>query len=286
MTSFLKSVINFLHRLSAFIQRQICETNSESGALINTLAPKILTEEADLKRVKPYLDSLRQAINTEGVNNIAITGSYGSGKSTIVKTFQNQNRQYVYLNISLASFSDNKEDKKEFERKLEVSILQQMFYHVRPSVIPDSRFKRIVNVTSMKLFFITTFFILWILSGITLLRFGYIEKLNPSSWRILNPIDWIACITSAIFLAGIGLLGKNIYRTFSNSSINKLNIKGEIEIGKNADKSVFNQHLEEILYFFERTKFNVVIIEDVDRFNSTDIFTKLREINILLNNCK
>lgn len=34
---------------------------------------------------------------------------------------------------------------------------------------------------------------------------------------------------------------------------------------------MLNQHLEEILYFFERTNFNVVIIEDVDRFNSTDI---------------
>ncbi|CAN0479303.1 unnamed protein product, partial [Phaeothamnion confervicola] len=32
------------------------------------------------------------------------------------------------------------------------------------------------------------------------------------------------------------------------------------------------------------TKYNVVVIEDVDRFESTDIFTKLREINILLNN--
>ena len=29
--------------------------------------------------------------------------------------------------------------------------------------------------------------------------------------------------------------------------------------------------------------FNVVIIEDLDRFNNTDIFTKLREINLLLN---
>src|SRR5690606_29946285 len=44
------------------------------------------------------------------------------------------------------------------------------------------------------------------------------------------------------------------------------------------------EHLEEILYFFERTKYNVVIIEDLDRCDSTDIFTKLREINILLNN--
>src|SRR5690606_24241011 len=45
-----------------------------------------------------------------------------------------------------------------------------------------------------------------------------------------------------------------------------------------------NEHLEEILYFFECTDYDVVIIEDLDRFDTTDIFTKLREINILLNN--
>lgn len=87
-----------------------------------------------------------------------------------------------------------------------------------------------------------------------------------------------------IFLIGIGLFVKSIVRLFSNSKISKFNIKGEVELGEAIDKSVFNQHLEEILYFFERTEFNVVIIEDVDRFNSTDIFTKLREINILINN--
>ncbi|WP_225370228.1 YobI family P-loop NTPase [Methanobrevibacter arboriphilus] len=36
--------------------------------------------------------------------------------------------------------------------------------------------------------------------------------------------------------------------------------------------------------FFEATGHNVVIIEDLDRFQETEIFTKLREINLLINN--
>lgn len=87
-----------------------------------------------------------------------------------------------------------------------------------------------------------------------------------------------------IAFSGIGLLAKLILQLFSNSKINKVNIKGELELGEKANKSVFNEHLEEILYFFERTSYNVVIIEDLDRFDNTDIFTKLREINFLLNN--
>ena len=39
-----------------------------------------------------------------------------------------------------------------------------------------------------------------------------------------------------------------------------------------------NSHIDEILYFFEVTKYNVVIIEDLDRFQQTEIFTKLRRV--------
>lgn len=284
MNALIAALIGLLQRLTAALQKRLPKGAPKHDTSINSLAPKILIEKVDLDRVKPYLESLKQAIDAEGITNIAVTGSYGSGKSTIIKTFQHQNPQYKYLNISLASFRDNKEDKEAFDRKLEVSILQQMFYHVKPSVIPDSRFKRIVNITGKKLMFLTVFLILWVLSTLTLFKFGYIEKLNPSGWKIDHSFNWIACITAVIFFIGIGLFLKNVYRLLSNSKISKLNIKGELELGEAVDKSVFNQHLEEILYFFERTDFNVVVIEDVDRFNSTDIFTKLREINILLNN--
>ena len=58
------------------------------------------------------------------------------------------------------------------------------------------------------------------------------------------------------------------------------------EIDKGISKSILNNHLDEIIYFFEATKYNVVIIEDLDRFEQTEVFTKLREINLLINNSK
>ncbi|WP_026764596.1 YobI family P-loop NTPase [Sediminibacterium salmoneum] len=276
-------IIKTLKKLILFIEKKFLFANLNEQALIS-LAPKIIIDETELAKIHPYLNNLKRAINTDGINNIALTGSYGSGKSTILKTFQYHNTQYKYLNISLASFKDNKEDKVEFERKLEVSVLQQMFYHVEPNKIPDSRFKRIINITTGKLILKTLFVISWVVSTIILFKFDYINMLNPLSWKLSLPVDWLAIIFISIFLTGIGFFVKTIVRLFSNSKINKFNIKGEVELGESNDKSVFNQHLEEILYFFERTSFNVVIIEDVDRFNSTDIFTKLREINILINN--
>ena len=76
-------------------------------------------------------------------------------------------------------------------------------------------------------------------------------------------------------------------RSLISLTIKKLNVKGaEIEIDKNISKSILNHHIDEIIYFFEVTDYNVVIIEDLDRFGESEVFTKLREINLLINNSK
>lgn len=284
-------IVNFLKSL--FGKKEV----STKHTLISSLAPKVLNKSEDIDKIQPYLDKLNETIDTKGISNIALTGGYGSGKSTVIKTFQKLNSQYEYLNISLASFnkkesddklspSEKKLQKEELERLLEVSILQQIFYHVKPHEIPESRFKRIINIPSWKIWGISLGFILWVSSSVLLLKYDYLDKINPDGWKLEQSFDWFALFTFLIVFAGLGMFSKLIIKLFSNSKINKVNIKGELELGDNVSKSVFNEHLEEILYFFEMTKFNVVIIEDLDRFDNTDIFTKLREINILLNNSK
>jgi hypothetical protein len=47
--------------------------------------------------------------------------------------------------------------------------------------------------------------------------------------------------------------------------------------------SILNRHLDEIIYFFQSTDYDLVIIEDLDRFEDAEIFVTLREINSLVN---
>lgn len=283
-----------IDKIFNFFRKKKVEVESRN-TLLSSLAPKILSKVEDIEKIQPYLDKLRETIDTEGINNIALTGGYGSGKSTIIGTFKKLNKKYEYLNISLASFNKKEEDKdinpvdkkiqkEELERLLEVSILQQIFYHVKPKQIPESRFKRIDNISGWRIFGISVSFVLWVVCTTLLLKFNYLDKIDPNNWITKNKFDWWSLPIFLISLSGLGILSKLVINIFSNSKINKVNIKGELELGDNVNKSVFNEHLEEILYFFERTKYDVVIIEDLDRFDSTDIFTKLREINILLNN--
>ena len=297
LVKFVRMPLNMSKNLFSKFYKNRETIEERTQTLPSSLAPKILTKAEDIEKIQPYLDKLKETIDTKGISNIALTGSYGSGKSTVIKTFQSLNKQYEYLNISLASFNKKKEDenennnqtdvkvqKEELERLLEVSILQQIFYHVKPQQIPESRFKRIDNISAWRIFGISTSFVLWVVCTTLLLKYNYLDKINPTSWNTKNSIDWWSMPIFLISFSGLGILSKLVINLFSNSKINKVNIKGELELGDNVNKSVFNEHLEEILYFFERTKYNVVIIEDLDRFDSTDIFTKLREINILLNN--
>lgn len=292
----------------------------ENVSSISSLAPKILTKNEDLEKVQPYLDKLKDTLNAKEINNIALTGGYGSGKSTLLKTFQHWNKNdFKFLNISLAAFNQpktkenfkelyelkikngktEKEAEKEIsnefketlisnnelEKQLEISILQQIIYKVKPSNLPESRFKRIVNIPNWKLLFLIPFcFILWVSSLILLFKYNYLDKINPNTWILKSEVDRSSVFVFLFAFLGIGYFSKLVVELFSNSKINKVNLKGEIEIGDDSNKSILNEHYDEILYYFEKNDFNVVVIEDLDRFDNTNIFTKLRELNILLNN--
>lgn len=234
----------------------------------------------------------------EDIKNIALTGAYGSGKSTILKTFQRNYKgsDLKFLNISLATFKEEKPeldqngkeikvDKTELLRLIETSILEQIFYHEEDSKIPDSRFKKIKSYSSKKLFIFSLGYLLFLLAIYNYTYPYFIQSIFKDiaiSNKICDVIHY-----SEIFIIALGLffiILKSV-RIISAITINKLKIQNaEIGIGENLSKSILNHHIDEILYFFSIRPYNVVIIEDLDRFRETEIFTKLREVNLLLNN--
>lgn len=57
----------------------------------------------------------------------------------------------------------------------------------------------------------------------------------------------------------------------------------EIEIFEESDDSYFDKYLNEVLYLFENVDADVIVFEDMDRFNANKIFERLREVNTLVN---
>ncbi len=246
---------------------------------------EFLTPNDDAENIQEYSRALNEALESNKVKNIAISGSYGSGKSSFIKTFEKNNSQYKFLDISLAKF--NKKEKSESDLSLiEKSILEQMFYRVKNKTLPQSRLKKINRLKFMpfKIIFIMIvmllYFLVFPLSNLLELKDLPLFELLIN----LVSMDFIKYLLIIFLTISIYFVIRKLLTIASNINIEKLNLQSLELKTTNNDGSLLNKYLDEILYFFEKTSFNVVIFQDLDRFENLDIFTKLRELNNFINN--
>jgi hypothetical protein len=298
-----KIIIGIMQVLRGIYVR-ICLETAKSGVYVS-LAP---TENADTTGV--YEQVLVENLAKSDVMNIALTGPYGSGKSSIIRTFMRRHPEFRYLNISLAAVTEGAEkvavEKKEPNKniednqhpidgwtsqtaiQIEYSILQQIFYHVTDRQIPFSRFKRIRTTSKLLLLLVSISTFIFSLS-VWFLFFKGATATFPEQWqKWLTDHKNSVSITNWLFF-GIGffMIIHSLIRLYQHTQQIKLNLNSaELEISPNKDASALNKHLDEILYFFSVIPIDVVVIEDLDRFQNPEIFIKLREINTLINNSK
>ena len=282
---------------------------------IDTLLPKKIDKsDASYKSVTELNDALSIA-KKEHIRNIALTGPFGSGKSSVLITLMEDfANEHKFLPISLATLQANEEqidydesekhssDEKKpkpskstdaekcienLNRKIEYSILQQIIYREETRTVPNSRFRKIVHLSNRELIRYPFCCVLTLVCFLILFEpnFARVDSIYDFfSWgRTWNTFFDLAA--SAWLLFVLYVIARYVFKSYSNSKLNKLNLKeGEIEVIE--DNSIFNKHLDEILYFFQVTEYNVVIIEDLDRFGTPNIFLKLRELNQLINESK
>ena len=285
---------------------------------MSRLSYKALTPTDSAEQVEEYLEALTWALQQKDIHNIALAGAYGSGKSSIIETFlrrerekkrtivdrlrsRNQRISAISMKISMAEFEIWKEGagKQEKTRRHDDSsqtlnevsewILKQIFYKVESNEIPQSRYHKLCRrafwsdytSVALALFLIVSLIFLFVPFTLD---------------RMLALVDWIAlqgafstvmgaltlCLFVALVLAGA------VYKwrfLFSNLKLKVLKLPAGTGIeSERESESVFNRHLDEIVYFFEVTKYRVVFFEDLDRLDEPNLFVRLRELNTLLNN--
>lgn len=252
----------------------------------------LLSPIDDFKRHKEYIIRLKNAIDQPNVFNIALTGSYGAGKSSILKTFKAYYPEYHYVNVSLASFvevnmsesdSTPKSNEDSFEEQLEYSILQQLFYHVKATNIPESRFGRIERTSRKKRIFVVVCILLFVVANLCLFCQEQVTKYFLIPTEVLKS-SFLFGLSICVFILGICIILFQLILFIKKISIKNLTLdKATLEFEEKKNVSIMNRYLDEILYLFQEKKYNVVIFEDIDRFENTHIFTKLRELNLILN---
>lgn len=271
------------------------------------LTPIVLKDSDDsFNTVKDLLN----AIANDEILNIAVTGPYGSGKSSVIKTFKERvDKDVKVLDISLATLDadaslyaaentttagDNGKDiqqptitaeqKEILNRKIEFSILQQLVYRKTLETLPFSRLRKIRHFSKHTIQTMAIYVVGAVVLIAFALQLGFMQiPLFYETFGIPITTQHVISILSIILLLTM-MYETVVYiiKNYGGIRLQKISIGGN-EIDIHDDGSIFNRHLDEILYFFQCTDYNVVIIEDLDRFNTTDIFLKLRELNHLIN---
>lgn len=250
------------------------------------LAPKCINDE----NLQEYFRALKFALSKKDVRNIAVTGNYGAGKSTVISSYMKFHSNEQYINVSLAGFemAENENRPPLTNQEVELSILQQILYKENRDALPDSRIDRILNRSWFHT--VKTYFSLLkvVIPATVLLGIVFFDKVStwlkfPGNWAVILNEHYIIKVLAITGLALISLFF--ITQTASRIGIFDKKIRlgkiaflsGSMEVKENESSSLLNNCLDEIVYFFSRCQYKVVIFEDLDRLGTPEIFVKLRE---------
>ena len=132
--------------------KKICTNNLIEDDKQVSLTPALLNRDSDndKKQYRSVLNLARK-LEEKDILNIALTGPYGSGKSSILRSLRKDFPKYKYLSISLATLKSPLDNKKEeinidtMNNRIEYSILQQLIYKEKQETLYNSRLKRIYH---------------------------------------------------------------------------------------------------------------------------------------------
>jgi len=248
----------------------------------------VLSPHYDEKHHGLYVEKLEQAVRNPKVRNIALTGGYGTGKSSVIQGLverihsSKELKKIRPITISLPTIqiADDSDSRNNRTDRIQREIVKQLLYRSNPRKMRGSQYRRITHVTApqrvITCFIVAAFltFTFWLLAkpdwhwhwsqGGSL--WGYWQPIMVQAilWGLMFYTDWIW--------------------------VDKPTIKGlelgptKLELEKNSSgSSYFDQCLNEIIYYFEVSGVNFVIFEDLDRFDDPYIFDALHELNELIN---
>lgn len=233
-----------------------------------------------------YVRAIEVALENEKIRNIALSGNYGVGKSSILREFARRQRDHV-VELSLSTLApieaSNLDDSVPKQattptNRIQQEIVKQLLYRKDPSKAPASRFRRIerfrwgweITTAALSAFAIAFIFLLT----------GWATRI-ASAFGVTDKIGML--IHFIIFLVASGAIVLLRWLFYGKLHIKQLSAGSATVTLDDKSVSYFDQYLDEIVYFFEVSDHHIVIFEDIDRFNDSQIFETLRALNTLLN---
>ena len=254
-----------------------------------------------------YENAIDFVFKNNDIKNVAITGAYSSGKSSVLASYKKKHQELQFMHISLAHFESPGQEKKDEhaqdkidehgqdkidESALETKILNQLIHQIPSDKIPQTNFRIKKKLDEEHIKHIKHTVVFFFIAIIYFIRFdtwkNYVNNLPDTCSKYIlmittHPYAFMADGILIIILLS-SFIGWLIGIQKTRNILHKVNLQGnEIEIYAENDESYFDKYLNEVLYLFENTDTDVIVFEDIDRYNAQIIFERLREINTLAN---
>lgn len=243
-----------------------------------------------------YEEQLTSALSESDVKNIALSGPYGAGKSSILATYKKQHPAKKFLHISFAHFQNTARSGKQLsdETQLEGKIINQLIHQMPVETIPQTHFQLLREVDRDKI----KKYIYWGVLVVALLLFicfhdVWCNLVDSLSMKFVQSLLGMTRSKEAVLVAAVVCvilavrgLTEYIFLQRNQRILRKVSYKGtnlDIELFNGEGDSYFDRYLNEVLYLFDHVDADAVVFEDIDRYDMNLIFERLREINTLAN---
>jgi hypothetical protein len=148
------------------------------------------TNDVDLK---VYEDAFEFIFQNNDINNVAISGPYSAGKSSVLESYKIKKNNIKYVHISLAHFKspDQKDESEIIESILEGKIINQLIHQIPTKNIPQTNFKVKKKVEFLDIVLSTVLAIIFVIS---MLHIIFYEFWN--NYRSTLPNIWMSSVLS------------------------------------------------------------------------------------------
>ena len=248
----------------------------------NILGPEVLDTNE-----KIYTEAINFALENNNIRNIAITGVYGAGKSSIWLTYIKRwkiEKNPIFISLGNYDEAVNQFEDLVQENRVERQIINQILSQIDKDKIILSKYNFKKNISCFSAIFKAFFYSIFILSiliwfyrnDVTVILQSYVTNWSISDTFLVSIILFFVPIITFLYYF------IKEYRV----KINKINFKGaeaKFNDTVDTDETIFDRDIKEIVYLLYSSEVECVVFEDLDRYDSINIFTKLRELNFLLN---
>lgn len=215
---------------------------------------------------------IKYAIDNKRARNIAITGNYSSGKSSILESFKTKHkwimRRTAY--VSLAKFGDDRKKNPTksslpVEQIIEKSIVEQIYFSNKNKV------KHFNHIFILLKTIIISYFIHYFCG-----KLGFYNLLKEH--EICRLFVWFPLfILVFIFI--------KFFYNINKLSISSKNYEFEVNF-ENDDNNIINDNYDVIKQIIEKARIRNIVFEDIDRYEKPIVFEHLKEMNKICSKVK